>query len=140
MYLSVWKNDASAQAFAKLYAGSLGRKYSGVKESDVSQTYAQSKDTSAEELFSTNEGPVLITTRGKLVFIAESFPLEMARKLTTLILDAQGTGEMRMARTVRSSPPFARPMGQPLSADLVHVFQNCGVMKAVMDQAVTLGR
>ena len=30
-YLSAWKNAASAQAFAQLYADSLGRKYSGLK-------------------------------------------------------------------------------------------------------------
>src|SRR6185437_7749545 len=30
-YLSEWKNDASAGAFARLYADSLGRKYSGLK-------------------------------------------------------------------------------------------------------------
>ena len=30
-YLSVWKNAASAQAFARIYADELGRKYSGVK-------------------------------------------------------------------------------------------------------------
>ena len=52
---------------------------------------------SVEQVYSTNEGPVVITTRGKLVFVAESFPLPLARKLTALILDAQGGGAMRMA-------------------------------------------
>jgi hypothetical protein len=42
---------------------------------------------------------VVITIRGKLVFVAESFPLDLARKLTALVLDAQGTGEMHMAQT-----------------------------------------
>jgi len=36
----------------------------------------------SEQVFSTDEGPVVITTRGKLVFVAESFPLDLARKLT----------------------------------------------------------
>ena len=45
-----------------------------------------------EQVYSTDEGPVVITTRGKLVFVAESFPLPLARKLTSLILDAQGGG------------------------------------------------
>ena len=49
-----------------------------------------------EQVYSTDEGPVVITTRGKLVFVAESFPLPLARKLTSLILDAQGGGAMRM--------------------------------------------
>ncbi|HZP07636.1 MAG TPA: hypothetical protein VFB43_22250 [Terracidiphilus sp.] len=139
-YLSVWKNNASAQTFAKLYSGSLGRKYSNVKLQDVSQTYVQSKDASVEQVYSTNEGPVLITTRGNLVFVAESFPLDLARKLTTQVLDAQGAGDMRMAHAVRPDGRAAQPNGQPLSADLVHLFENCGVLKAVVDGAVRLGR
>ena len=31
-----------------------------------------------EQVFSTNEGPVVITTRGRLVFVAESFDLDQA--------------------------------------------------------------
>ena len=87
----------------------------------------------------------MITTRGKLVFVSESFPLPLARKLTSLILDAQGGGAMRMTsmppRTV--SPTFtlssanraAAPSGEPasLSGDLVHFFGDSGVMKAAVD-------
>jgi hypothetical protein len=141
-YLSVWKNDASAQAFAKLYADSLGRKYSGVKRDDDAQSSAPADDGEVETVYSTNEGPVVITTRGKLVFVAESFPRTLARKLTALILDAQGTGELRMAST---SGPMRRPPTRgkletggprPLSGDLVQFFQNCGVMKAAVDAAM----
>lgn len=139
-YLSVWKNDASAQDFAKLYSDNLGRKYSNVKQMDVSQTYAQAKDSSEEMVYTTNEGPVLITTRGKLVFIAESFPLDVARKLTSLILDAQGTGETRMAQISQPRVPSIEPAGQPLSGDLVHLFQSCGVLKTAVDGAMPLGR
>ena len=87
----------------------------------------------------------MITTRGKLVFVSESFPLPLARKLTALILDAQGGGAMRMT----SMPPasadhaFARrslergavATGEPtsLSGDLVHFFGECGMMKAAVD-------
>jgi hypothetical protein len=48
---------------------------------------------------------VVITTRGKMVFVAESFPLDLARKLTALILDAQGSGELRMAETTMPRAP-----------------------------------
>ncbi len=130
---------------------------------------------SVEQIYSTNEGPVVITTRGKLVFVSESFPLPLARRLTTLILDAQGGGAMRMAaapmqfrapvilsegrraagveepavalsvaragnRETSSSLPaaptgFSSPNepGGALSADLVHFFESCGVMKAAVD-------
>ena len=161
-YLSVWKNADSAQAFAKLYANNLGRKYSGVQPGLRRRTSAASATASAEQVFSTNEGPVLITTRGKMVFVAESFPLPLARKLTALILDAQGGGAMQTAdaapqRIGPSSPAFSAPglayrtalasnprsgvlpprvrmyMAARSPADLVRFFENCGVMKAAVD-------
>ncbi|MGB6743679.1 MAG: hypothetical protein WBE38_08470, partial [Terracidiphilus sp.] len=184
-YLSVWKNEASAQAFTKLYAGNLARKYSGVHRDDDAASSAPVDDGETETVYSTNEGPVVITTRGKLVFVAESFPLPVARKLTSLILDAQGTGELRMAKApypfsghpersaaeskdlhlvsfdrASSLRPPQRISGarvgehetslpvtpdgdsrnwQPLSADLVHFFENCGVMKAAVDAAMHAG-
>ena len=98
-YLAAWRNPASAQAFAKLYADSLGRKYSGLKEDVAAHASAPNDGRSAEQAFSTTEGPVVITTRGNLVFISESFSLDLARKLTSLVLDAQGAGEMKMAYT-----------------------------------------
>jgi hypothetical protein len=153
-YLSVWKSADSAQVFTKLYAKNLGRKYSSVQLQTSADLSAPADDGSVEQVFSTDEGPVVITTRGKLVFVSESFPLPLARKLTTLILDTQGGGAMRMTslppQTV--SPAFslssvapasqlfiaerpAAPSGEPtsLSGDLVHFFGECGVMKAAVD-------
>ena len=106
-YLSVWKNAASAQAFAQLYADNLGRKYSGLKP-DLACPAFRYRPASDEQVFTTSEGPVVITTRGKLVFVSESFPLDLARKLATLILDAQGTGEMKMAKRTQSGYPRSR--------------------------------
>jgi hypothetical protein len=110
-YLSAWKNAASARAFARLYAEELGRKYSLVQLLDQTTDGAASSGrpnelggpASQEQVYSTSEGPVVITTRGKLVFVAESFPLELARKLTALVLDAQGTGAMRLAQAAPSA-------------------------------------
>jgi hypothetical protein len=170
-YLSVWKNAASAQAFAQLYADSLGRKYSGLKH-DLDAERSPPADlllgspqiASDEEVYFTNEGPVVITTRGKLVFVAESFDLDLARKLTTLILDAQGTGELKMAGAAELGAPSLRfvpgAMGgagapepalslskglasetwEPLTANLIRFFSNCGVMKAAVSAAVKAGR
>jgi hypothetical protein len=161
-YLSIWRNKASAEAFAQLYADELGRKYSGVKvdEAAESATPANLPSGSEEQVFSTNEGPVVITTRGKMVFVAESFPLELARKLTALILDVQGTGEMKMAQAPplrapslrlsfeektgarvgdqEAGSPNAPGLGalEPLTANLIRFFANCGVMKAPVDAAV----
>ena len=146
-YLSAWKNNASAQAFAQLYAKELGRKYSGVKQDvGAESTAAVSLPPDTDErVFSTNEGPVVITTRDKLVFVAESFDLDMARKLTALLLDAQGTGDLKMAgaghmpltaRALRSR----EPAGDSLTAPWIRYFESCGVMKAAVDAAITAAR
>ena len=163
-YLAAWRNPETAQAFAKLYASSLGRKYSGLKEDQDAEKSAPSEGGSVEQVFRSNEGPVVITIRGKLVFIAESFPLEMARKLTTLILDAQGTGDLKMARAAQPpNPPHLRLVSgnlrrnyvprarnavsnqkplesQPLSASLVRFFANSGVLKVAVDAGIGAAR
>jgi len=142
-YLSIWKNADSAQVFAKLYGNSLGRKYSKVSQVSIGSPTGSS-DGSDEQVYSTNEGPVLITTRGKMVFVAESFPLPLARKLTSLIMDAQGAGDLRMAKVDQQTvaPSFPRPQAErvgnhapyaPLTSDLVRFFENCGVMKVAVD-------
>jgi len=120
-YLSAWRNQASARAFAKLYGENLGRKYR-----HVSAESPEEKGSETTQVFATSEGPVRIATRGKLVFVSESFPTGLAQKLTALVLDAQGTGEMQMAR---AAEPVAR---QTLTAGLVHLFGECGVLKAVV--------
>ena len=133
-YLSIWKNADSAQVFARIYSNTLGRKYSHVSE--LSSGTSAAGDGSVEHLFTTNEGPVLITTRGKMVFIAESFPLPLARQLTALILDAQGGGPMHMAQThpANITPSLESvPRGGALTSDLVHFFAEAGVMKSVVD-------
>ena len=142
-YLSAWRNTASAQAFARLYANELGRKYSGLKPDPAAQqaNAASLPNGETEQVFTTAEGPVVITTRDKLVFVSESFPLEMARKLTALILDAQGSGELKMAlRGPGARQPGASSLDpqatQPLSAGLVRFMSDCGVMRAAVDGSV----
>jgi hypothetical protein len=169
-YLSVWKNSASARAFARLYADELGRKYSGVKFDSADERTAPASPSAGfsvfpppassdeEQVYSTSEGPVVITIRGKMVFVAESFPLDLARKLTTLILDAQGSGELKMA-DISGAPSFPRisaekaggietsstvaPIStlaseplQPLTGNLIRFFSHCGVMKVVVEAEI----
>lgn len=136
-YLSAWRNAPSAQAFARLYADELGRKYSGLKVDTAAESTAPTSGGEVEQVFATDEGPVVITTRGKLVFVSESFPLEMARKLTELLLDAQGTGAMQMAAADRLSNPreagTASAMQGSLTGSFVRFFSDCGVMKVAVD-------
>ncbi len=138
-YLSAWKNVASAQAFAELYANALGRKYSGLHKDEGHTAPTDAPAGTVEQVYSTNEGPVVITTRGKLVFVAESFDLEQARKLTSLILDAQGTGDLKMAGPAKPAPLAAPVTGPTLSAGLVHLFAESGVMKAAVDAGIDAG-
>jgi len=139
-YLSAWKNEASAEAFAQMYAEELGRKYSGVRpDTTAANTGAAGLSSGGvEQVYSTNEGPVVITTRGKLVFVAESFPLEMARKLTALVLDAQGTGELKMAHkfdSVTSPDVLTRDaeVREPLTGNLIRFLSSCGLMKSAVE-------
>jgi hypothetical protein len=159
-YYSAWRNVASAQAFARLYSDSLGRKYSGLKEDAAAEKSASPVPGEMEQVFTTTEGPVVITIRGTRVFVAESFPLDMARKLTALILDAQGTGELKMARSTRRDhapavqlasyskqvggrpnesgvrASFSGAGGSALSGRLARFMNNCGVLKAAVDGAI----
>jgi len=157
-YYSAWKNTGTAEAFAKMYADSLGRKYSGLKEDTEAEKSGGSNKAETEQVFTTNEGPVLITIRGDHVFIAESFPLETARTLTALILDSQGTGALKMARGAANERPELKRVGytkgsmqnaagrqdagangrggSALSGSIVRFMANCGVMKAAVDGAI----
>jgi len=159
LYFSAWKSSASAQAFATLYASELGRKYSGLKPADAAQH--PSNNGTEEKVFTTDEGPVVITTRGKLVFVTESFNLDLAHRLTSLVLDAQGSGEMKLATAPRSpvtGVPSLRPVSaqwtrrntenrrsapqsylqpsEPLTGGLVRFLSDCGVMKFAVDAAI----
>jgi hypothetical protein len=136
-YLSAWKNTATAQAFSQLYAESLGRKYSGLHRDDVAErtTPADAPSGTVEQIFDTNEGPVVITTRGKLVFVSESFDLPMARKLASLVLDAQGSGELKQASLQLPTKSVSLAGAPTLSGGLVHFFVDCGVMKSAVDAA-----
>jgi hypothetical protein len=132
-YLSAWKNAAAAQAFADLYANALGRKYSGLHKDEGHAAPTDAPAGTVEQIYTTNEGPVVITTRGKLVFVAESFDLDQARRLANLILDAQGTGDLKSAGLTRPASPAAPVAGPTLSGGLVHLFAESGVMKAAVD-------
>jgi hypothetical protein len=124
LYLSAWKNSASASVFAHMYADQLGRKYSGVKL-DVTEKAASARPGN-EVVYSTSEGPVLITVRGKFVFVSESFDLPTARKLADLLIDGQGTGEIRTAGVTVPRPGLAESM--------VGFMHSCGMIKVAIPQ------
>ncbi len=157
LYLSAWKNGTAAQSFVDLYVKELGRKYSGLKPVEAAKGSAPVYNGVEQQIFSTSEGPVVISKRGKLVFVTESFNLELARKLATLVLDSQGSGEMKFARGAYPQKPgvpllrqasftglrdhratsrqATEPASEGLTDSVVRFLSNCGVMKAAVDAA-----
>jgi hypothetical protein len=80
-----------------------------------------------------------------MVFVAESFDLDLARKLTALVLDAQGTGPLKMAGIAQSAgspgaPSLDTKIGEPLTAGLIRLFSSYGVMRAAVTAAMQAGR
>lgn len=157
-YLSVWKNAGSAQNFVHLYTDELSRKYTNLKPETTPAKPSNKTDTAEEQVFSTEEGPVVITRRGKLVFVSESFDLPLARKLATLILNGQGSGSLQSAslglrlnefdsslRTRNTQPGSTNGISEAarvenLTDPVVHFLSNCGVTKAVVDAALQAAR
>jgi hypothetical protein len=122
LYLSRWKSTDAAAAFAKMYAGELGQQFSGVTRD------AQDESDSSGQIYRTNEGPVLISTQGNMVFVSESFDLPLARKLEFLMTGGQGTSAQNVvsARLQRVSPEPT----QDLTGGLVGFLSSCGMMRA----------
>jgi hypothetical protein len=117
LYLSQWKSPEAAAAFAKMYADELGKQFSGVTKD------AQGESGEGEQIYKTNEGPVVISTTGNSVFVSESFDLPLARKLEFLMLGAQrGSGQESIA--ANRAPDLTGPM--------VHFFATCGMMRSAM--------
>src|ERR1700679_416225 len=80
IYFWRWKNRDSARSFMRTYADQIPRKYSNVVE--------RTKDEvgGTEQVYSTNEGDVLISVSGTGVFIGEGFGLALSRKLRVFIV------------------------------------------------------
>jgi hypothetical protein len=119
LYLSQWKSPDAAADFVRMYATELGRKYSHASRDTGAET---SQD---EQVYRTNEGPVLIVTSGTDVFISESFDLNIARKLQLSMLGAQQESGGQVAANV--NPPIS-----DLTGSMVHFIAGCGMMKAAL--------
>jgi hypothetical protein len=96
------------------YAEQIPRKYSGVTERKEDE--ADDK----EQIYTTNEGDVLISLVGTGVFIGEGFDLALARKLRDTIASVQGVGPMQKA-----AAPFTEP-----SLSIAHVLASFGAVNA----------
>jgi hypothetical protein len=123
-YLSQWKSEEAAADFVKMYADQLNRKYTHVSRNTSLESGAD------EQVYDTNEGPVLITTSGKEVFVSESFDLATARKLGFLMIGAQQANDQQnVARS--TGLPETTPHGD-LSGSMVRFMAGCGMMRAAL--------
>ena len=107
LYYSRWKNEDSARSFLRIYGAEIPRKYSGVSRRN------QDEQNEGEQVYSTNEGDVLLSISDKGVFVAEGFPLVLARKLRDSIVSVQSDGPVRVASDEYREPALglARTLG-----------------------------
>jgi hypothetical protein len=134
-YLSQWTSSNIAADFAKMYAHELGEQYSQVTHD------TRDEADPSEQIYQTSQGPVLIVTKGKDVFVSESFPLDIARKLDFYMMSAQQQSAGQIASTSAYPSPNARlpqlsgrspvPLSD-LTGSLVRFMAGCGVMKAAL--------
>ncbi len=138
LYLSIWKSAESAEQFTTMYSSSLGRQFSGLKPDRYAEKTAPTTAGEMEQVYTTDEGPVVLITRGRMVFVAETFDLALARKLAELVLDAQGTGAMQLARAGANGgrAGAAADPRATLTGSMVRFLAECGAMKAAVDPAV----
>ncbi len=119
LYLSAWKSADAAKTFAAIYANELSRKYTGVKRDKEAEA---SSGSNTEQIYQTNEGPVLIALNGKDVFTSEGFDLTLAHKLELLMVGAQTNGDLQTARLAAPGPELSEEVGKFMG--------KCGFMRA----------
>jgi hypothetical protein len=115
LYYSQWKNTDSAKTFLRIYAAQIPRKYSKVSRRQ------QDEAGDNEQVFTTNEGDVLLSITGRSVFVSEGFSLSLARKLRDSIASVQSEGPLRMA-----------VQGHEPSLTMVKGIGSFGMMKAAL--------
>lgn len=121
LYYSKWENEDSASSFMHIYSGQLARKYSGLKRRERDEV------GDSEEVYSTNEGDVLLSIHDDAVFVAEGFDVALARKLRDEIAGVQSSGPVQITSVRQSEPAMS----------LVRVMGETGMVKAAIG---SLGR
>ncbi len=120
VYLSRWKTPDAAAQFARIYRNSLAGRYKNLQPDRA--------NTPARSLFSTGEGPVLVTQRDRYVFLSHSLPVPVADQAMSLMLDAQTSPSAGVGLPVRKR--------RELSAPLRGFFARQGFLKASVPRPV----
>lgn len=124
LYYSRWRNPDSASSFMRIYSTQLGRKYAKIER--------RQKDEAGdnEQVYSTNEGDVLLSISGSNVFVSEGFDLTLARKLRDSIASAQAEGPIRIVQSEHEP-----------SLSMVHLLGSYGVLRpALLGRYTSEGR
>jgi hypothetical protein len=129
LYSSRWKNADSARTFMQVYAGQLGRKYAHVTERK------QDEADNSEQVYSTEEGDVLLSISGAGVFVSEGFELPLARKLRDSIISLQSDAPLKVASAGRELPGNGAKEHE-LSLGMVEGISSFGMMKAAIPPAI----
>lgn len=114
LYLSKWKNADSAKSFVKVYSEELPRKYASLKRRSA-------EEADGEQIYTTEEGDVLLSISADAVFVAEGYPLTLARKLRQSLLDAQPSGPTFSTSNSNRTVTHGEP-----SLALSHLFASLG--------------
>lgn len=120
LYLSRWATPEAAQAFAAMYGREVPRKYEQAN-ADPPETDHAGEQSITSQVWHTSEGPVLIVVSGRTVFISESFPLDLARKLQLVMMGS-------IANTAGSEVAEVQGIPAPteLTAGLEHLLSDMG--------------
>jgi hypothetical protein len=124
LYSSRWRTPDSARTFVRVYSAQMARKYERVVRRQKDE-----KDDS-EQVYSTEEGDVLISMSGSGVFIGEGFSLPLARKLRDNIAALQSDAPLRLAGAD----------GHELSLGMVRGLAGFGLMKVAAEPTIYLKR
>jgi hypothetical protein len=124
LYESKWKNADSARTFVRVYSGQLPRKYTTL----VRRGADEATDVE-EQVYTTNEGDVLISRDGTGVFVSEGFPVALARKLRDAIGAVQSDGPMQVASGVRGRWAVDGRAVEDPGMSLVREFSSMGMMR-----------
>jgi len=114
-----------------VYADELPRKYSTLVRRSKDEADAN------EQVYSTNEGDVLLTIDGTGVFVSEGFPLELARRLRESIAGAQSDAPLELVRAdakgraIHSAESSSDGLADP-GLSLVRMMSSAGVMKTAL--------
>ena len=121
LYYSKWRDEDSARSFLRVYADELPRKYSTLERRPKDEA------NDSEQVYTTNEGDVLLSIEGKGVFVSEGFPMALARKLRDSIESVQSDAPLQVAGAVRGGE-----FDPGLS--LVEAMSSAGVVRAALGQ------